>query len=57
MTTTPTGHDGEPPLLALASLADLTDVDFFLHGLDPTLFPGIPPSIQVHHGFAQEHAK
>jgi hypothetical protein len=38
-------------------LADLTDLDFFLQGLDPTLFPGLPSSIQVHGGFANEHAK
>jgi hypothetical protein len=38
-------------------LADLTDLDFFLQGLDPTLFPGLPSSIQVHQGFANEHAK
>jgi hypothetical protein len=38
-------------------LADLIDFDFFLQGLDPTLFPGLPSSIQVHEGFANEHAK
>lgn len=38
-------------------LADLTDLDLFLQGLDPTLFPGLPSSIQVHQGFANEHAK
>ena len=37
--------------------ADLTDIDFLLQGLDPTLFPGLPSSIQVHEGFAHEHAK
>jgi hypothetical protein len=42
-----------PPL----SLADLTDLNVFLHRPDPTLFPDIPPSIQIHHGFALEHAK
>jgi len=39
------------------SLADLTDLAIFLQGLDPTLFPGVPSSIQVHQGFALEHAK
>jgi hypothetical protein len=38
-------------------LADLIDLDFFLQGLDPTLFPDLPSSIQVHEGFANEHAK
>ncbi|THH04592.1 hypothetical protein EW145_g5402, partial [Phellinidium pouzarii] len=38
-------------------LADLTDVDFFLDNLNSTLFPGIDSSIQVHNGFADEHAK
>ena len=38
-------------------LADLTDLDFVLQGLDPTLFPGLPSSIQAHEGFANEHAK
>ncbi|KAJ7886069.1 alpha/beta-hydrolase [Mycena leptocephala] len=38
-------------------LALLTDADFFLRGLDPTLFPGLSSSIEVHSGFANEHAK
>ena len=38
------------------SLADLTDVDFFLGSLDATLFPGISSSIQVHSGFRDEQA-
>jgi hypothetical protein len=38
-------------------LADLTDFDLSLQGLDPTLFPDLPSSIQVHGGFANEHAK
>ncbi|PPQ76610.1 LOW QUALITY PROTEIN: hypothetical protein CVT26_012749 [Gymnopilus dilepis] len=37
-------------------LADLTDVDFFLGPLDPTLFPGISSSIEVHSGFRDEQA-
>ncbi|CAA7265172.1 unnamed protein product [Cyclocybe aegerita] len=35
----------------------LIDADFFLVGLNPTLFPGVPSNIQVHSGFASEHAK
>lgn len=53
-------HDLDWPdrILSLCfSLADLTDLDFFLQDLDPTLFPGLPSSIQVHEGFANEHAK
>ncbi|KAH9044012.1 Alpha/Beta hydrolase protein [Lactarius hengduanensis] len=47
-------HQGTNPT---SILADLTDVDFFLTNLDSTLFPGLPSSIQVHSGFAAEHAK
>ncbi|KAN0132755.1 alpha/beta-hydrolase [Lactarius tabidus] len=36
--------------------ADLTDADFFLESLDPSLFPGIPASVEVHNGFASEQA-
>jgi len=35
----------------------ITDGDFFLEALDSTLFPGLPSSIEVHSGFATEHAK
>src|SRR6266702_5921797 len=38
-------------------LAVLTDVDILLEPLDPTLFPGIPSSIEVHHGFALEQTR
>ncbi|KAJ6578309.1 lipase [Mycena capillaripes] len=38
-------------------LALLTDAHFFLGGLDPTLFPSLSSSIEVHSGFANEHAK
>jgi len=38
-------------------LADLTDANFFLQSLDPTLFPGVPSSVEVHNGFANEQAK
>ncbi|KAJ7065267.1 Alpha/Beta hydrolase protein [Mycena amicta] len=35
----------------------LTDTDFFLESLSPTLFPGLSSSIQAHSGFANEQAK
>ncbi|KAG7094313.1 hypothetical protein E1B28_007915 [Marasmius oreades] len=37
--------------------AILTDANFFLENLNPSLFPGVPSSVQVHNGFADEHAK
>jgi hypothetical protein len=37
--------------------ADLTDVDFFLEPLDPSLFRGIPSGVEVHNGFAREQAR
>jgi predicted lipase len=43
--------------LASLRLADLTDANFFLQSLDPTLFPGVPSSVEVHNGFANEQAK
>jgi hypothetical protein len=36
---------------------DLTDVDFFLEPLDPSLFQGIPSGVGVHNGFAREQAR
>jgi len=36
--------------------ADLTDADFFLETLNPSLFPGISSSVEVHNGFAAEQA-
>jgi hypothetical protein len=36
------------------SLADLTDIDFFLQRSDPT---GLPLSVWVHMEFVNEHAK
>ncbi|KZS95526.1 lipase [Sistotremastrum niveocremeum HHB9708] len=36
--------------------ADLTDAKFELETLDPTLFPGISSSVEVHDGFAEEQA-
>ncbi|KAJ7226953.1 lipase, partial [Mycena pura] len=35
----------------------VTDIDFFLESLDPTLFPGLSSSIEAHNGFAAEQAK
>lgn len=43
--------------LKCASLALVTDSDFFLGTLDPTLFPGLSSSIEVHSGFRDEQAK
>ena len=40
-----------------SSESDLTDVNFFLDDLDTSLFPGTTHAIQVHNGFAAEHAK
>ncbi|KAI0285654.1 lipase [Russula brevipes] len=47
-------HQGTNPTKLMA---DLTDLDFPLKKLDPDLFPGLPPSIRAHEGFAKEHAK
>ncbi|CUA68360.1 hypothetical protein RSOLAG22IIIB_07878 [Rhizoctonia solani] len=46
-------NQGTSPSEALASL---TDADFFLTPLDPTRFPGVSPSIQVHNGFEIDQA-
>jgi len=35
----------------------ITDATFVLEKLDATLFPGVSTSIEVHDGFATEHAK
>ncbi|KDQ26489.1 hypothetical protein PLEOSDRAFT_1044280 [Pleurotus ostreatus PC15] len=35
----------------------LTDADFFFDSLNPTLFPGISRSIQVHNGFSEAQAR
>jgi hypothetical protein len=39
------------------SFTDLTDLDFFMELLNPSLFPGIPSSVRVHNGFAREQAR
>jgi hypothetical protein len=43
-------------LIDLHSLSDLTDANVFMESLDPTLFPGVNSSVEVHSGFADEHA-
>ncbi|KAI0699099.1 alpha beta-hydrolase [Cytidiella melzeri] len=45
-------HEGTDPT---QFLSDLTDIDFVLVNLDPTLFPGIDPAAQAHNGFLGEH--
>ncbi|KAG8214552.1 Alpha/Beta hydrolase protein [Butyriboletus roseoflavus] len=47
-------HQGTDPTQLLS---DLTDVVIVMENLDPTLFPGVDSSVQVHSGFANEHAK
>ncbi|KAH8989452.1 Alpha/Beta hydrolase protein [Lactarius akahatsu] len=37
--------------------ADLTDASFTLKPLDPSLFPGVPSSVEAHNGFAAEQAR
>jgi hypothetical protein len=37
-------------------LSIVTDADFFLTNLNPTLFPGISSSIKVHNGVANAQA-
>ncbi|KAJ7912363.1 hypothetical protein B0H13DRAFT_1874872 [Mycena leptocephala] len=37
-------------------LADVTDADFFLESLNPTLFPGVSSSVEAHSGFQFEQA-
>lgn len=46
-------HEGTDPT---QFLADLTDANFFLNDFNPTLFPGLPSSVQGHSGFLAEHA-
>jgi predicted lipase len=47
-------HQGTDPT---RFLADLTDLNIRLTNLNSALFPGLSSSIQVHSGFAAEHAK
>ncbi|KAF9072868.1 alpha/beta-hydrolase [Rhodocollybia butyracea] len=46
-------HEGTDPTQLLS---DLTDVEVLLGSLDSTLFPGVSSSVEVHTGFADEHA-
>ncbi|KAF6761833.1 lipase [Ephemerocybe angulata] len=46
------GHQGTDPTKIMSVL---TDIDFTLEKLDPTLFPGLPRGIKVHNGFADAH--
>jgi len=47
-------HQGTDPSKIFA---DLTDINFALEPLNPSLFPGLPSGIEAHNGFASEHAK
>ncbi|KAJ6474669.1 lipase [Mycena vitilis] len=47
-------HQGTDPSEILSIV---TDSNFFLESLDPTLFPGLSSSIETHSGFANEQAK
>ncbi|KAI1789472.1 alpha/beta-hydrolase [Ganoderma leucocontextum] len=47
-------HQGTDPT---QFLSDLTDIDIGLENLDSTLFPGVSSAVQVHSGFADQHAK
>ncbi|KAG1770869.1 Alpha/Beta hydrolase protein [Suillus placidus] len=46
-------HEGTDPTQLLA---DLTDANALMERLDPMLFPGVDSSVEVHSGFANEHA-
>ncbi|EJF58128.1 alpha/beta-hydrolase [Dichomitus squalens LYAD-421 SS1] len=47
-------HEGTDPT---QFLSDLTDVDIPMENLNSDLFPGVSSDVQVHSGFANEHAK
>ncbi|EGN98489.1 hypothetical protein SERLA73DRAFT_56451 [Serpula lacrymans var. lacrymans S7.3] len=47
-------HQGTDPT---QFLSDLTDANIPMENLDPTLFPGVDSSVEVHSGFANEHAQ
>ncbi|KIK93724.1 hypothetical protein PAXRUDRAFT_33881 [Paxillus rubicundulus Ve08.2h10] len=47
-------HQGTDPAQLLS---DLTDADILMENLDPTLFPGVDDTVQVHSGFSNEHAQ
>ncbi|KAF8799863.1 hypothetical protein BYT27DRAFT_7263486 [Phlegmacium glaucopus] len=42
---------------AMVALCSSPDTDLLLESLDPTLFPGVSPSIHAHSGFTNEQAK
>ncbi|KAG1751228.1 Alpha/Beta hydrolase protein [Suillus lakei] len=46
-------HEGTDPTQLMS---DLTDANVLMESLDPTLFPGVDSSVEVHSGFADEHA-
>ncbi|KAG2129110.1 Alpha/Beta hydrolase protein [Suillus clintonianus] len=46
-------HEGTDPIQLLS---DLTDADVLMERLNSTLFPGVDTSVEVHSGFADEHA-
>lgn len=39
------------------SNADITDTQIAMTQLDPTLFPGVNPAVEVHSGFASVQVK
>ncbi|KAI0751667.1 alpha/beta-hydrolase [Daedaleopsis nitida] len=47
-------HEGTDPT---QFLSDLTDLNIATKSLDTSLFPGVSSAVQVHGGFADEHAK
>ncbi|KAH7911717.1 Alpha/Beta hydrolase protein [Hygrophoropsis aurantiaca] len=47
-------HQGTDPT---QFLSDLTDADIPMENLNATLFPGVDSSVEVHSGFANEHAQ
>jgi hypothetical protein len=46
-----------PLLIPCVSLADLTDADLSRGPLNPSLFPGVPSTVEVHNGFSSEQAR
>ncbi|KAG8864306.1 hypothetical protein FRB96_006127 [Tulasnella sp. 330] len=45
-------HQGTTPS---AIESDLVDADFFFTSLNPTYFPGVPSSVEIHSGFVDAH--
>ncbi|KAF9256516.1 alpha/beta-hydrolase [Marasmius fiardii PR-910] len=48
------GHQGTDPSKIIPLI---TDIDILLGPLNPSLFPGVSPSVKVHNGFRDEQAK